>query len=122
MIRIYTYRKCSTCQRATQWLRAREIPFEEVPIRETPPAIEELQEMLRAYKGHRKALCNTSGKDYRAPGVKERLAEAEDEPFLKMLAENGNLIKRPFLRDGALSMVGFKESEWEEKLPSPGRG
>ena len=38
MVRIYTYSKCDTCRRALRFLRERNVEFEEIAIRETPPS------------------------------------------------------------------------------------
>ena len=38
------------------------------------------------------------------------------EEQLKLLATNGMLVKRPLVVDGDRVLVGFKETEWEEKL------
>ena len=60
MLTIYTYAKCSTCRAATKWLRERGVPFEERPIRETPPSLAELRRMLAARDGEIRRLFNTS--------------------------------------------------------------
>jgi arsenate reductase len=117
-MKMYTYQGCSTCRKATQWLRARGIEFQEVPIRETPPGLEELRAMLAARGGALRALFNTSGLDYRALGLKDTLPTLGPEEALRLLAGNGNLIKRPFAIDAArgVHLVGFQEEEWARAL------
>ena len=61
MLTVYTYAKCSTCRAATKWLQERGVPFEERPIRETPPSVAELRRMLAARDGEIRRLFNTSG-------------------------------------------------------------
>lgn len=114
MLRIYTYQGCSTCKAATKWLKANAIAFEEKPIRETPPSQTELQAMLKA-KGDLRPLFNTSGQDYRAQGLKDKLPTLSSKEALALLAANGNLVKRPFALDKEHNvwLVGFKEAEWE---------
>ena len=112
-MKVFTYKKCSTCQKATRWLKEHNFSFEELPIRETPPSIKELEKMLAAYKGEKKRLLNTSGQDYRAEGMKEKIAQLSDDELLKLLSENGNLIKRPFLISDNICLIGFKEEEWK---------
>ncbi|MDB6166553.1 MAG: hypothetical protein JWQ83_1693, partial [Lacunisphaera sp.] len=34
----------------------------------------------------------------------------------KLLAANGNLVKRPFLLGPCVALVGFEEAGWREKL------
>lgn len=115
---VYTYKNCDTCRKAARWLGARGIDFEERPIRETPPSVEELRAMLGHLGGERRRLCNTSGGDYRAEKLGDVIDSLPEEKFLARLAANGNLVKRPFLLRAAppLGLVGFKESEWTAAL------
>ena len=99
-----------------KWLEENEIDFREIPIREQPPSKVEMKEMLAAHEGEIRKLFNTSGQDYRAMGLKDRLPELSDEEAIGLLCENGNLVKRPFLVSDRASLVGFKEDVWAEKL------
>ncbi|MDF7798022.1 arsenate reductase family protein [Pontiellaceae bacterium B1224] len=114
-MKIYTYSKCSTCRKATKWLKEQNLAFEEIPIRETPPSLDEIREMF-GYVGDLKKLFNTSGMDYRALGMKDKLPSMNEEEAFELLASNGNLIKRPFLIDKDKGTVGFKEDVWEALL------
>lgn len=113
---IYTLAQCDTCRRATAWLRDRGAAFEERAIRETPPSPAELRRAL-ALAGDRRKLCNTSGRDYRALGIGEKLAGLSDDGFIALLAGNGNLVKRPFLVHGDTCLAGFQEAAWAQ-LPN----
>mgnify|MGYP006193508381 CR=1 FL=1 len=72
-MKIYTYAKCDTCRKAVKWLRARDLEFTEIPIREQPPTKAELKRMLAIYDGDLKRLFNTSGGDYRELKLGEKL-------------------------------------------------
>lgn len=111
-MKIYTYKKCDSCRKATKWLNEQNITFEELAIRETPPTITELESMLKA-QGAVKSLFNTSGMDYRSMGLKDTLPSLSDEEALLLLSKNGNLVKRPFIIGDNVALVGFKEAEWE---------
>jgi arsenate reductase len=115
MLKIYAYAGCSTCRNAIKWLKAHDIPFQEFAIRETPPSIPELKKMLGVRDNDLRALFNTSGMDYRAQGLKEKLPAMSADQALKLLSENGNLIKRPLAIDsaGGVYLNGFKEPEWK---------
>ncbi len=115
-MKVYLYQKCGTCRKALKWLDEKGIAYEVVPIRETPPSKATLKKMLKAKEGQRKKLFNTSSKDYRDPEVKERLPGLSDDEAMGLLASRGNLIKRPFVLDGEVALVGFKVEEWEEAL------
>ena len=112
MLRIYTYSKCDTCRRALKFLRERNVAFEEIAIRETPPSPSELKAMAAAYGDIRK-LFNSSGSDYKALKLSEALPGMSEGEALTLLSKNGNLVKRPFLISDKVRLVGFRLAEWE---------
>jgi len=113
MTTVYTYKSCDTCRKAKKWLTAHEIEFEEIPIREQPPSQAQLRTMLGHLDGELKRLFNTSGQDYRALNLKETLPGMSEDEAIALLAENGNLVKRPFLLTADSGTVGFKEDVWK---------
>jgi arsenate reductase (glutaredoxin) len=118
MLKLYAYTGCSTCKNAIKWLKQHSITFEEIAIRTTPPALAELKAMLTAHGGDLRKLFNVSGLDYRSLGLKDTLPAMSTDAALKLLAENGNLVKRPFAIDAKnnVHLVGFKEPEWQAAL------
>lgn len=118
MLKLYAYQGCSTCRNAIKWLKQKAIPFSEIAIRETPPSVAELRAMLDAHDGDLRRLFNTSGQDYRALGIKDKLVAMSVDDALKLLSSNGNLVKRPFAIDATkkIGLVGFKEPEWQAAL------
>lgn len=123
VLTVYTYSNCDTCRRATKWLRAHDIAFDEKPIRETPPTPAELRTMLARLGGEAalKKLFNTSGVDYRAQKLGEKLGTMSEAEAIALLAGNGNLVKRPFVlgvggRAGDVGLVGFDEVAWAKAL------
>ena len=115
-VTIYTLHQCSTCKEATNWLRAHRIDFIEKPIRETPPSLRELRTMLKAQDGKLGRLFNSSGMEYRALGMAEKLPAMTEDESLRLLAGNGSLVKRPFLLGPEVGLVGFKEPAWAAAL------
>lgn len=118
-ITVYTYANCDTCRRAVKWLRAEGVAFTERPIRETPPTPAELRTMLAAQGGALRKLFNTSGQDYRAQKLGEKLPGLSETAALGLLAGNGNLVKRPFLLGPGVGLVGFDEAAWAAALRQP---
>jgi len=110
--RIYTYKNCGTCRKAMKYLASQGVEAEEVPIRETPPTKEELRKMLKLCGGELKRLFNTSGGDYKALNLKDKLGFMSVDEAIDLLSATGNLVKRPFVLFGARGTVGFKEDEW----------
>lgn len=118
MISVYAYEKCDTCRKALKWLTANGIPHQVKPIRETPPSIAELKTALASNNGELRRLFNTSGVDYRAMGIKDRLSTLSEAEALQLLSSNGNLVKRPFLIGNGISLVGFQPDTWKDTLPT----
>ena len=116
MLKIYTLAQCSTCRDATKWLRAHGLAFDERAIRETPPTAAELRAMLAAYDGNIRKLFNSSGLEYRALKLSEKLPAMSESAQLALLAGNGSLVKRPFLLGGGAALVGFDETKWTATL------
>lgn len=59
---------------------------------------------------------NTSGLQYKALGLKEKLpVMSEDEQF-SLLASDGMLVKRPLLIGDDFVLIGFQEKEWTDRL------
>tara|TARA_R110001592_G_scaffold134632_4_gene350391 strand:- start:1047 stop:1403 length:357 start_codon:yes stop_codon:yes gene_type:complete len=113
-LKLYTYKNCGTCQKALKWLDSKEIIYKNLPIRETPPTVAELKKMLVAMDGNVKKLFNTSGQDYKALNMKDKLPTLSEKEALALLSENGNLVKRPFVLGDGVATVGFKEEVWAE--------
>ena len=91
------------------------IPYEKIPIRETPPTLQELEFMLKNGKTL-KELFNTSGGDYKTLNMKTKLPSLSEKEALVLLSENGNLVKRPFVIGKNIGLVGFKEEIWKKIL------
>ncbi len=109
---VFTYKGCDTCRKATRWLTAKGIPFEEFPIRDQPPGAAMIRKMLVQQGGDLRRLFNTSGRDYRALGLKDKLPSVTEDAAIALLASNGNLIKRPFVLGEGVALLGFREGEW----------
>lgn len=116
MLKIYTYAQCDSCRKATKWLAAHGLAFDEHPIRETPPSLAELRTMLAARGGDLRKLFNTSGRDYRALQLGDKLPGMTPAAALDLLRGNGNLVKRPFLVGEGVAFAGFDESAWRATL------
>lgn len=115
-MKVFTYKNCGSCKKATKWLKEHGVVFEESAIRETPPSVDELREMLAYQAGELRKLFNTAGGDYRALNMKEKLPAMAVADALELLASRGNLVKRPFLLGDGFGLVGFKEADWAKAL------
>ena len=112
VISVYTLAQCSTCRAAVKWLAARGVKFVEKPIRETPPSVAELRKMLAGQPGGLRRLFNSSGLEYRALGLAQKLPLMTEVEALSLLAGNGSLVKRPFVLGPGVALVGFDDQVW----------
>lgn len=109
MISFYWYPGCSTCRKAKQALEENKIAFKAIDITEQPPTLAMLRGWLKNGTLSLKELLNTSGQDYRALGMAQRVRNESTDQILKQLAGNGRLIKRPILSDGKRATAGFRD-------------
>lgn len=110
------YPPCSTCKKAKTWLDEHGIAYAARHIKEDNPTYEELKHWHAVSGMELKRFFNTSGLVYKALGLKDRLSTMNEEEQLRLLAEDGMLVKRPLLICGDKILVGFREKEWREKL------
>ena len=115
MLFVY-YPKCSTCQKAKAWLEAQGVPFEGRDIKTQNPTEEELRAWHALSGLPMKRLFNTSGLQYKALGLKDKLPTMSEEEQFALLATDGMLVKRPVLVGDGFAFFGFKEADWAEKL------
>ena len=110
------YPKCSTCQKAKAWLQERGVAFDERDIKQNNPTEQELRAWHEKSGLPLKRFFNTSGLQYKALGLKDKLpAMTEDEQYA-LLATDGMLVKRPLIIGEDFALPGFKVKEWEERL------
>ncbi len=110
------YPKCTTCQKARAWLEARGLPAEVRDIKTQNPTEAELRRWHALSGLPLKRFFNTSGLQYKALALKDKLpGMSEDEQFA-LLATDGMLVKRPLIVADNVVLTGFKEDAWAEAL------
>ncbi len=110
------YPKCTTCQKAKKWLDEQGLDIQVRDIKLENPRLEELRGWWTASGLPLKRFFNTSGLQYKALGLKDKLPGMTEEEQLSLLATDGMLVKRPILVGDGFVLTGFKPREWEEKL------
>ena len=110
------YPKCTTCQKAKAWLDAQGVAYTLRDIKEENPSLEELQLWWQTSGLPLKKFFNTSGLQYKALALKDKLPGMTEEEQLALLATDGMLVKRPILVGENFVLTGFRQAEWEEKV------
>ncbi len=116
MLTVYAYDKCGSCKDALKWLKAHGVSHQVKAIRDTPPGNTELKNTLKYLGGDIRKLFNTSGMDYRALCMKEKLPAMSEDEAIALLSQNGNLVKRPLVIGNGVALAGFKPDVWANAL------
>ena len=110
------YSRCSTCKKAQAWLDERGENYTRREIKEAPPTEAELRAWQKRSGLPLKRFWNTSGQQYRALGLKDKLAEMSEDEQFRLLASDPMLVRRPILIGEDFVRPGFRQPEWEEVL------
>ncbi|MBQ3520032.1 MAG: arsenate reductase family protein [Clostridia bacterium] len=110
------YPKCTTCQKAKKWLDDNGIAYDFRDIKLNNPIAQELSAWHAKSGLPIKKFFNTSGLLYKSMDLKTKLPTMTDEEQINLLATDGMLVKRPMVIGDDFVLVGFKESDWKEKL------
>ncbi len=110
------YPRCTTCKKAQKWLSDRGISYEYRDIKVQNPTASELSGWHQRSGLPLRRFFNTSGIQYRALGLKDKLGSMTEEEQFEILASDGLLVKRPLVVSEDLVLVGFNEREWESRL------
>ena len=110
------YPKCTTCQKARKWLDANGVAYDERHIKDNNPTVDELEAWHKQSGLPLKRFFNTSGLQYKALNLKEKLPAMSEAEQFALLASDGMLVKRPLLIGDDFVLVGFREDEWRTRL------
>lgn len=110
------YPPCTTCKKAKKWLDDNGIVYEARHIKENNPTYDELKAWYEKSGLPLKKFFNTSGLQYRALELKDKLPSMSEEEQLRLLATDGMLVKRPLIVTDSAVLTGFKAEAWEKLL------
>ena len=110
------YNKCSTCKKAQAWLNDNGIAYTLRDIKTENPTEAELRAWHKKSGLPLKKFFNTSGLQYKALQLKDKLPTMTEDEMFALLATDGMLVKRPMIVTAETVLVGFKEADWEALL------
>ena len=111
----YSYLKCSTCRKATNWLDKKNFKYQLIDIVKEPPLLGYLNLALEQYSADKKKVFNTRGKAFKSinPDINSLLREE----IIQLFLSDGKLIKRPFLvYEEKKVILGFNEIEYAKQF------
>ena len=112
----FCYPKCTTCQKAKAFLDSRGVAYDLRDIKLENPTADELRGLWKKSGLPLKKFFNTSGLQYKALGLKDKLPAMSEDEQIALLATDGMLVKRPLLVGEDFVLTGFRPKEWEERL------
>lgn len=110
------YPKCTTCRKARAWLDQTGAAYTFRDIKLDNPSETELRQWQQASGLPLKRFFNTSGLQYKALALRDKLPAMSEDEQLRLLAADGMLVKRPILVGDGFVLVGFRQEEWESRL------
>ena len=110
------YPRCSTCRKAQKWLDDHAAVYETRDIKEDNPTEAELRAWQKKSGLPLRRFFNTSGMQYRALSLAERLPSMSEDEQFALLASDGMLVKRPLLITDETVIPGFKEESYSAAL------
>jgi arsenate reductase len=110
------YPKCTTCQKARTWLDRQSLSYESRDIKGQNPTEAELRAWHALSGLPLRKLFNTSGLQYKALSLKDKLPSMSEDEQFALLASDGMLVKRPILVGSDFAFFGFNEADWADKL------
>ena len=116
MMLFLCYPRCSTCKKAQDWLTEHGVDFTLRDIKLQSPIEDELRAWHNASGLPIKRFFNTSGLQYKALGLKDKLSAMSEAEQIALLATDGMLVKRPLLIGDAFVLAGFRPADWEAAL------
>ena len=108
------YPKCSTCQKAKAFLDEKGVSYVLRDIKTENPTEQELRQWHVLSGLPLNKFFNTSGLQYRALELTQKLPTMTEEEQLQLLSSDGMLVKRPIAIKGDVILTGFKEADWEK--------
>ena len=111
----YSYLKCSTCRKASNWLDKKNLDYQLVDIIKEPPLVNYLNLALEQYSIDKKKIFNTRGKAFKS--INLDIKSLSREEIIQLLLSDGKLIKRPFLVYKEMKVIlGFNEIEYAKEF------
>ena len=110
------YNKCSTCKKAQTWLNDNGIAYTLRDIKTENPTEAEQRAWHEKSGLPLKKFFNTSGLQYKALQLKDKLPTMTEDEMFALLATDGMLVKRPMVITEETVLVGFKEADWAALL------
>ena len=107
------YKGCSTCSKAEKHLKDKGVDYTRREIVDDVPTVQELKKWIPLSGSDTKAFFNTRGGSYRDLNLKETYDGLSEDERLKLLSQDGMLLKRPLLIGDDKVLVGYQKDAYD---------
>jgi arsenate reductase (glutaredoxin) len=114
MIKLYGYKKCSTCRKAEKHFEQQRKTIEFIDITLNPPSQKALKKIISLSEKPIEKFYNTSGIKYKEGDIKNKRKDLNTQEQIKLLTSDGYLLKRPIVTDGKKATVAYNEEEFKK--------
>ena len=115
MVNLYISPSCTSCRKATAWLKKHDIPFKERNIFSEPLTKDELLQILRMTENGTEEIISTRSRAFQQ--LKVNLDDMSIDQLLDLVEKNPSLLRRPIIMDDRRLQVGYNEDEIRRFLP-----
>jgi arsenate reductase (glutaredoxin) len=116
MLKVYGLTKCSTCQKANDWMDGKKVAYTFTDVKESTPTPAVIEKWSKSVGGWEK-LINRAGYTWRGLPASET-KDLTEKKAAALAAKNPSLIRRPLIEyaNGDVT-VGFSEKTREKIKP-----
>lgn len=117
MIKVYTISSCHSSKKAKEWLRTREIEFEEIDLRISKLKRDEFNHLLSLTKKGTEELFSKRNVAYKKLVNEIDIESISIKVLFNMIQQNQMMLKRPMIVDEKNLQIGYNEEDIRKFLP-----
>ncbi len=107
-VKVWGLKTCGTTRKALKFLDSKNIPYQFIDVRESPPPKTQVKKAATRVSEPKK-LFNTSGGAYREGGWKEKAPKMTKREIVEAVTSDPMLMKRPLVVSPKGATIGFNE-------------
>ena len=116
MIVVYTSPGCASCRKVKQWLKDRDLPYEEKNIFTSILREDEIKELLVRSVNGTDDIISKRSKIIKGENID--LDSMSVNELVRFIQGNPSILKRPILLDERRLLVGYDDEEMEAFVPA----
>jgi Spx/MgsR family transcriptional regulator len=113
-LKVYGIVNCNAVKAARAWLQKRQVAYEFVDFKKTPPTKELLAKWCATFGW--KSVLNRRGTTWRMLQPAAQARVTDEKGAIAVMLDKPSAIKRPVIESGKTMLIGFDETEYANKL------